>query len=232
VAWEVDWAHPDNTGSKVWARNPESHIPACRDWRMVTTGYLRSVGIQTPTRRADAWEVDWSKRNGKLVWGRNPHSKIPSAREWHWVDFHTLKDAGVSWQPRRKRPGRFVGHDGYVMLTPGGMTDEEVAIADEHGLWSGKKRTAVREHRLVAVKKFGRIPRGSYVRHLNGAKTDNRPENLVLGTTKENVRDHETARRVAMFWRNKYHALCEEIGRIPDELPDAETLNLFESQDT
>jgi hypothetical protein len=88
------------------------------------------------------------------------------------------------------------------------MTEADVRLADEHKLWLSRHRNRVAEHRLVACKKYGGIPKGYFVRHLNGVKTDNRPENLVLGTPKENAADHETARTDAMFWRNKYEALC------------------------
>lgn len=49
------------------------------------------------------------------------------------------------------------------------------------------------------------------MRHLNGDKTDNRPENLVLGTTQENTMDHNTARLMAMYWREKYEEAQREL---------------------
>lgn len=209
MAWEIDWAHPENTGEKVWGRNAASHIGACREWHWVATGYLRRVGIKTPTYRADSWEVDWSKRKGKLVWARNPCSKMPSAHDWHWVDFHTLERNGMKWRPKRDRTGRSIS-GGYVTLSRLGMTDEDIDLADKHGLWRPSS-PVILEHRLVALKKFGRLPKGSVVRHLNGNKIDNRPENLVLGTHAENAMDHKTAIVQAMYWHNKHDELVAEV---------------------
>ena len=50
------------------------------------------------------------------------------------------------------------------------------------------------EHRLIAAKKYGKEVIGKLVRHLNGEKADNRPENLVLGSHKENTMDHVSLR--------------------------------------
>lgn len=214
MAWEVDWSYPGNTGFKTWARNPVSRMRSARQWHFVDNARLRSCGINTPTYRVDTWQVDWSRRNGQLVWAKNPHSKMPSARDWHWVDFHTLERVGVRWQPKTERAGRYLTAAGYYKLTRRGMTAEEVELADRHGLWLGRRKTSVLEHRLVALKKYGSLPPGIVVRHLNGIKSDNRPENLVVGTTQENTADHNTARLMAMYWHNRYDEVAKEIERL------------------
>jgi hypothetical protein len=204
TCWEVDWSHPDNNGSRVWARNTKGLVRSSREWHWVTTGYLRSMGINTPIYRSDSWEIDWSKRDGKKVLARNQSSKMPSSREWHWVDYKTISDAGIQWRPKNENTGRYIDGYGYVILTRRGMTQEEISLATEHGLFrGGRRKTSVYEHRLVAVKKYGFIPAGMVVRHINGIKTDNRFENIILGTTQENTMDHNTARLTAMFWREQ-----------------------------
>lgn len=207
MAWEVDWSHPSNTGTEVMARNLSSRFEQSREWHLTKTGYLRTVGVNTPTYRADSWEVDWSKRNGKLVWARNPQSKFASAREWHWVPYLTLSQQGIRWQPKKQHTGRRIV-DGYVELTRRGMTDEEIALAEKFNLFRGRRKLFVREHHLVAVKKYQRPLDGMVVRHWNGIRSDNRPENLLLGTQKENVMDHDTARRMAMYWREQFEVTC------------------------
>jgi hypothetical protein len=214
MAWELDWAHPGTTGTKVWARNQTSHIRKAREWHFVSTGSLRLAGVRTPVYRKDSWEVDWSKRKGKLVWARNEHSRMPSARGWHWIHHATLDYAGLRWKPYSKHNGRYIDSRGYVTLTRRGMTSEEVELAEEHGLFRGKRNTFVKEHHLVAVKKYGCLPSGMVVRHINGVRHDNRPENLLLGTTQENTADHDSARLAAMFWREKFIESCLLILRL------------------
>ena len=214
MSWEVDWSQGADKKSCVLARNPTSHIRHAREWHRVKQAQLKYWGVNTPTYRADSWEVDWSKREHKKVWARNPMSFMPSAREWHWVDFKTLAQVGVAWRPKTEKKGRYLNGDGYWMVTPRGMTQEEVQLADKHNLWRGKQRTCCPEHRLVAIKKFGDIPPGYHVRHLNGNKADNSFENLVIGTAKENMWDHETARRMAMYWHNRFDEATREIERL------------------
>lgn len=206
MQWEVDWAHPSNKGWRVMARNPASHLPSARDWHLTTTAELRRAGISTPTYRKDSWEVDWETRNGKLVWARNPESKLPSSRDWHWIDCHTVQRAGMKWRPKKEKLGRFLSPKGYVILGRTGLTTEEERLAEEAGIFRGRCKGTVTEHQLVALKKYGRLPAGAVVRHLNGISSDNHPDNLVLGTTRENTLDHECARLEAMYWRCKYEA--------------------------
>ena len=56
------------------------------------------------------------------------------------------------------------------------------------------------------------------VRHLNGIKSDNRPENLILGTLEENNMDHETARKESMYWREKYCELLKYTEILEEKL--------------
>jgi hypothetical protein len=113
---------------------------------------------------------------------------------------------------------------GYVRLAPIGMTPEQIAAADKYNLWiwtktpTGGPRRNVMEHRLVAAMKYRRSLGGLVVRHVNGVKTDNRPENLLLGTDRENKLDHSTARAEAMTWRAKYEAAAKEAGRLYGEV--------------
>lgn len=207
LMWEVDWSNPKSNGTYVWSRNPTAKRKDSRRWRLRGTGFLRSRGVKTPVYRKDSWEIDWSKRNKKLVWARNTQSKMPEAREWHWIDFHQVEQAGQTWRPKIIRTGRWIGAGGYVLLSRGGMSSSDVLLAEKHNLFRGRKKFFVKEHQLVALKKYGAIPTGSVVRHLNGDKKDNRPENLVLGTHEENIRDHEEARVAAMLWRERAEAL-------------------------
>lgn len=63
--------------------------------------------------------------------------------------------------------------DGYRLLT----------------LCAGGKRTNRPVHQLVVLAFIGPRPEGMEVRHLNGIRSDNRLENLMYGTKKENMAD-------------------------------------------
>lgn len=58
-------------------------------------------------------------------------------------------------------------------------------------------------HRLVASAFIGEIPEGMVVRHLNDVPTDNRVENLAIGTQAENMQDME--RNGNNHFSNKTH---------------------------
>lgn len=59
------------------------------------------------------------------------------------------------------------------------------------------KKGYVAEHRLVAEKTIGRmLTKNEDVHHINGIKTDNRPENLLVLTHSEHIKLHkETVER-------------------------------------
>lgn len=146
---------------------------------------------------------------------------MPSARRWHWIDFHTVQKAGLCWKPKRPPKKKFL-NGGYVSITRKWMTAEDITLAEKHDLFRGARKSFLKEHQLVAVKKYGSIPVGHVVRHINGIRTDNRPENLVLGTSQENTADHNTARLMAMVWRERAEALGWPTAEVPTTLlPEA-----------
>ena len=170
-------------------------------------------------RYPNGWEVDWAIRRrvgtNSRVWARFQLSYQERARDWHWVSHGALAGRGIEWVDSRPLGNGFTSSSGYKVKTLRTMTPAERDTADKFDLWIGKargQRRGVLEHRLVAAIKYGSLPDGIVVRHLNGDKTDNRPENLLPGTQRDNVRDHRSDRILMMYWRER--ALLAE-GRDP-----------------
>ena len=86
---------------------------------------------------------------------------------------------------------------GYVAVAKSTLNESEIELT------VNDKLHYVLEHRLVMAKKLGRrIEKGEVVRHINGNKTDNRIENLVLGSHQENTMDHVTLRNELSIRKN------------------------------
>jgi len=78
-----------------------------------------------------------------------------------------------------------------------------------------RRNFKITEHRLIAALRMGRIlSRDEVVRHLNGIKDDNRPENLIVGTVKDNNSDHDSIRKEVMVLREKERILAEALQQL------------------
>jgi hypothetical protein len=78
-----------------------------------------------------------------------------------------------NWQGERRRAERSRKDRGYLDV--------------RFYLSNPKRRAAVMAHRVVYMHLKGPIPEGLEINHVNGDKSDNRPENLEVVTHEENV---------------------------------------------
>lgn len=95
-----------------------------------------------------------------------------------------MRDSQALGRNNNWKGGRSVASNGYVLLKMPGHH-----LADVRGY--------IYEHRLIAEEKIGRrLRNGEQVHHVNGVKTDNRPDNIeVVASIAEHRARHRRSER-------------------------------------
>lgn len=106
--------------------------------------------------------------------------------------------------------GRFKSR-GYWMVALSGMTLEDRMLAEP---MTTRGRDYVPEHRLVVARTLGRsLASGEVVHHINGVKTDNRPENLELHGARTHKMEHAAVYRELRRLRAENETLREALSK-------------------
>jgi hypothetical protein len=123
----------------------------------------------------------------------------------------TLEDLGYQYGVNRRTIARFLQKNGYRT-----RNKSEAARGPRNSQWKGGRtitkdgyiqvwtddRGYIYEHRLVMEQKLGRrLTDDEIIHHINGIKTDNRPENLKLCTKRTHRKEH-----IVMEWSRKYES--------------------------
>lgn len=148
--------------------------------------------------------------------GRRQHmlrilGKCPDCGKERWIRVNSLRNRKIHSslcnpciKRRQPHPLPAKGNqiaNGYRMLHIRLLSPEDQELAKRY-LTLHRERY-VYEHRLVALKAYGpdAVAPGTVIRHLDGDKLHNEPQNLMPDTQRANVLDHKTAIAEMKMWR-------------------------------
>lgn len=129
---------------------------------------------------------------------------IPGFNDWYEAS---------SWGRIRSRPRTITNINGMTqnrkgaILRPGKNKGYSLVI-----LCNLNKRYNKTVHSLVALAFHGERPEGCHIRHIDGSRDNNRPENLVYGTRSENTLDsveHGTHNQASVTHCPRGHAYAD-----------------------
>ncbi|KKM95319.1 hypothetical protein LCGC14_1189370 [marine sediment metagenome] len=124
------------------------------------------------------------------------------------------------------KKGWWQGNKGYIFRSIGAYKEYEDIIKP-----MAPKGGVIMEHRAIMAIHLGRsLDSRELVRHLNGNKTDNRIENLAVGTHADNSKDHHDTYLELLALRKDYEFVAEKVAIINEELGGVEKL-LGETRD-
>lgn len=176
------------------------------EWVQIACVQCRAMFAVTPSRAKSGRRKYCSK-----VCHNRAHN-VPSRRGVRHTDEARAKmsTATSGTQIREKssqwKGGRYVDTAGYAHVMVAALPAEQASVAA-----ALTKRLYVLEHRLVASLSLNRpVTADEVVHHVNGVKTDNRPENLFVISRKAHSAQHREMER-------ELHALRVEVAKLRAE---------------
>lgn len=150
------------------------------------TGYcLCGCGQKTPLSKIDRKERG-DKKGFPVRYIRGHNTKV---EEW--------RNRVSEWTSPANYKGGRSKHKGYIIRHRKSFTSDELIILEP--MFERRRRGYVLEHRaIVAIREGRTLQSDEFVRHLDGNRSNNSSENLVLGTAKDNFNDHDSARKEVM----------------------------------
>lgn len=150
------------------------------------------------------------KSNGKQM--LRILAECPDCHKQRWIRVNSIRNGktrtsicNICSRKRQDRPFSRNGiqiANGYRMIHLKKLCEFDRDLVVKSGM--KLHRGYVYEHRLNALKKFGDsvlMPK-IVVRHIDGNKMNNHPDNLILGDQSDNSRDHVTAIKEMKMWRS------------------------------
>lgn len=151
------------------------------------------------------------EKSGRLQQMMRILAECPDCHKQRWIRVNSFRNGktkstvcnGCSRkrQPHKPAKGTYDAN-GYRMIHLALLPNEDQELARQY--LTVHRRHYVYEHRLVALKTFGpaAVVPGSVIRHIDGNKLNNSPNNLIPGTQSDNRMDHVTILKELHAWRS------------------------------
>jgi DNA (cytosine-5)-methyltransferase 1 len=171
-------------------------------------GEWEGDGWAEATAHFGSWWADQS-RMGRAVYGfsdaTHRHSSEGDSVDRTDLILARINDGGleVNHETGEIFSRKTRGHEGEKIKLLGAIMNGYVV----HRISFNGKKLLIRAHQIVWISKYGRIPEGLQIDHINRNRSDNRIENLRLATPSENSKNKDFSQ--TLEWKQEVANLYE-----------------------